>query len=192
MKLNIFRWAYLWHILALVIALTVGGALITGMINNNDYSTNNNIDEFFGFIIVGVLLNSALAFPAYTALTRNKVDCKISPYMAFGICIPFFSVYWNFIIVNAVAASQVKSIRDKKAIGVSHPHGSGVAYSILIILSSLELAKVGSWYLGFLTLIFYIFYVVSVARCNSTLENYRTAHKGRRKPSAAVIGKATK
>lgn len=130
-------------------------------------------------LLVGVALLSLVIRYFYCNTVRKTLHLikeenrHMQPREAWLAMIPFFTIYWNFKISEAMANSLTNEFYDRRIAEEENPGKAlGYSYSILFALSYIPLSPGFILFMGLFSFIFFIRYWLKVSTFKTLLEEH--------------------
>ncbi len=138
-----------------------------------DLWENLSPDFQMGMIILGIAGYLALALYANT-VRRLLLDIApenrlMAPGQAWLVLIPFFSIYWNFVIARRVADSLTNEFFDRKIAEVENPGlFQGILYAVIYLISHLPIFPLMSLF----AVVYFVIYWVKISHFRSLISEH--------------------
>ncbi|WP_257667353.1 hypothetical protein [Parapedobacter tibetensis] len=131
--------------------------------------------------LVGAALLIRLLIWVFYANTIRKTLLLIAPEnrlmepnLAWLVVIPFFNIYWNFVVASRLADSLTNEFYDRKIAEEENPgRASGMLYAWLFLLSNIPLPPFILITIGLLSMVYFIVYWVKVNNFRNLLAEHQ-------------------
>lgn len=134
--------------------------------------------DMYGLLVVMVLLSLLIRYFYCNTIRKTLSLIKeenrhMQPREAWLAMIPFFAIYWNFKISEAMANSLTNEFFDRKIAEEENPGKAlGYSFSILFALSYIPLTPGFILFMGIFSFVFFIRYWLKVSTFKTILEEH--------------------
>jgi hypothetical protein len=130
--------------------------------------------------LAGALVFVRLIIWAFYANTIRKTllliapeNRMMNPRSAWLVVIPFFNIYWNFVVASRMADSLTNEFFDRKIAEEENPgRSAGMWYAWLFLLSNIPLTPFILFTIALLSLVYFVLYWVKVNNFRNLLEEH--------------------
>lgn len=143
---------------------------------NIDYQ---NLSPEMVQLLIAVLLVRLLIWAFYANTVRKTLSLIVpenrlmTPAQAWLLTIPFFNIYWNFVVVSRLADSLTNEFYDRKIAEEENPgRATGRWYAWLFLLSSIPLAPFIFFSCVLLSFVYFIGYWIKVNNFRNLLSEH--------------------